>query len=249
MQMSLASPAKLSPGALASPLRLNVYIDGFNFYYGCLKYEHPDCKWLDFGKFCQIAIPLPNYQVNRIRYFTAPVKGAPAKHARQQVLLRALHTIPNLTVHRGHFLRHEKEAYLVGTCPAGQPPPCNPHPSGPHMAYVYHTEEKGSDVNLATYLLFDGFKRDYDAAVVISNDSDLVEPIRIVQDELGLPVGILNPQIGKDRHGQPKKPSNELRQTAKLFFAPVWGPSLKQSQFPTVFQSPDGRPIQKPSTW
>ena len=48
---------------------------------------------------------------------------------------------------------------------------------------VIKTEEKGSDVNLATHLLYDGFRNDYDIAVVISNDSDLLEPIKI--GELG----------------------------------------------------------------
>ena len=36
-------------------------------------------------------------------------------------------------------------------------------------------------MNLATYLLLDAFDDDYDAAIVVSNDSDLVEPIRVVQ--------------------------------------------------------------------
>lgn len=41
-------------------------------------------------------------------------------------------------------------------------------------------EEKGSDVNLATMLLLDGCGRKYDVAMVISNDSDLALPIRMV---------------------------------------------------------------------
>ena len=42
---------------------------------------------------------------------------------------------------------------------------------------VMKTEEKGSDVNLATYLLVDAFEDRFDVAVIISNDSDLKEPI------------------------------------------------------------------------
>ena len=56
------------------------------------------------------------------------------------------------------------------------------------------TEEKGSDVNLATYLLVDAFRGDAEAFAVVSNDSDLTEPIRIVRHELGKVVGLLNPQ-------------------------------------------------------
>ena len=49
---------------------------------------------------------------------------------------------------------------------------------------VFKVEEKGSDVNLASHLLFDAFRGAFDAAAVLSNDSDLVEPIRIVTKEL-----------------------------------------------------------------
>jgi len=45
-------------------------------------------------------------------------------------------------------------------------------------------EEKGSDVNLACHLVNDAWAGRFDAAVVISNDTDLVEPIRIVTQEL-----------------------------------------------------------------
>ncbi len=64
---------------------------------------------------------------------------------------------------------------------------------GARTVEVIKSEEKGSDVNLATYLLLDGFRRDYEIAVIITNDSDLVEPIKVLRTELKLRVGILNP--------------------------------------------------------
>jgi NYN domain len=70
----------------------------------------------------------------------------------------------------------------------------NPQPGQPRTVEVIKTEEKGSDVNLATYLLLDGFDGDYELAVVISNDSDLLMPVAVVRHRLGLTVGILNPQ-------------------------------------------------------
>lgn len=59
---------------------------------------------------------------------------------------------------------------------------------------VIKTEEKGSDVNLALYLLSDGYKNAYDVAVIVSNDSDLLLPIQFAKKELGKKIGILNPQ-------------------------------------------------------
>ena len=41
------------------------------------------------------------------------------------------------------------------------------------MATVRMREEKGSDVNVATHLLADVFTGEVEAAMVISNDSDL----------------------------------------------------------------------------
>ena len=89
--------------------------------------------------------------------------------------MRALSTIPNLTIHFGSFLSHPKMMHLA-----------HPAPGGPQTIEVIRTDEKGSDVNLASYLLVDGFERDYDIAVVVSNDSDLATPIQLVRGKLGV---------------------------------------------------------------
>ncbi|WP_051620091.1 NYN domain-containing protein [Haematomicrobium sanguinis] len=67
-------------------------------------------------------------------------------------------------------------------------------PDARFMASVARREEKGSDVNVASHLLIDVLKGAVDAAVVISNDSDLAYPIRFVRDIV--PVGIVNPTKG-----------------------------------------------------
>ena len=58
-------------------------------------------------------------------------------------------------------------------------------PEGSGYAKVLKTEEKGSDVNLATHLLMDGFRDDYELAVVVSNDSDLLLPVQVVTQRIG----------------------------------------------------------------
>src|SRR6266699_3050420 len=55
--------------------------------------------------------------------------------------------------------------------------------------WVEKTEEKGSDVNLASHLVRDAFRQQFEVAVLITNDSDLAEPVRIVSQELQMPVG------------------------------------------------------------
>jgi hypothetical protein len=60
-------------------------------------------------------------------------------------------------------------------------PLASPVPGGPTTVRVLKTEENGSDVNLATYLLSDAYEQVFEKAVVISNDSDLCTPIALVR--------------------------------------------------------------------
>lgn len=103
---------------------------------------------------------------------------------------------------------------------------------------VIKTEEKGSDVNIAVQLVSDGFRNAYDAAVVVSNDSDLLPPIKFVKEELGKWVGVLNPQ---------KHPSIVLANTVH-FVKNIRTRVLRNSQFPTTLPDKNGV-ITKPAGW
>jgi hypothetical protein len=102
-------------------------------------------------------------------------------------------------------------------------------------------KEKGSDVNLATYLLVDGYEGDYEAAVIVSNDSDLVEPISVVRDRLHRPVGVLNPQMDK------RKTSWALVNAAS-FYRRIRTGALAASQFAPILHDASGD-FQKPAAW
>jgi hypothetical protein len=81
-------------------------------YYGAVK--GTPHKWLDVAKLCLEV--LPGLSLNRIRYFTALVKspsGDPHMSSRQQFYIRALETIPNLSVHYGHFLETKPRMRLA----------------------------------------------------------------------------------------------------------------------------------------
>lgn len=211
-------------------MKTNVYIDAFNLYFGCLK--NSNYKWLNIWELATSS--LPNDQINEIKYFTARVKPRqddPDKPLRQQVYLRALATLPKVKIIEGHYLTQKVLMALV-----------SPPPNGSKTVQVWKTEEKGSDVNLASHLLHDGHLGKYELAVVISNDSDLVEPIRLVIADLGLQVGVLNPQISKGSH-----PSIQLKKTAS-FFRYIRASDLKQSQFPVLMTDSKGT-ISKPTKW
>ena len=61
------------------------------------------------------------------------------------------------------------------------------------IAEAHTMEEKGSDVNLAVHLLNDAWMDRFDVAAVVSNDTDLVEPIRMVTEERGKTVFAVSP--------------------------------------------------------
>ena len=87
----------------------NLYVDGFNLYFGAMKGNGGGYKWLDLAALA--AKLLPKDQVKRIRYFTAKVGARPEDPQQpqgQQTYLRALRTIPNLTIHEGHYSTHAK---------------------------------------------------------------------------------------------------------------------------------------------
>lgn len=207
-------------------LETNVYVDGFNLYYGCVR--GTPYRWLNLSKLCTLL--LPGHRIKRIRYFTAlvtPQSNRPEQLQNQLIYIRALQTTPNISIHYGQFLTHPVSRPLA-----------HPSADGPTMAEVLDTKEKGSDVNLATYLLMDGFKKEYQMAVVISSDSDLVEPIKLVAQELGLPVGVLHPH---------RRHSVELSGVAE-FYRGIRERALRASQFPPVLTDATGT-ITKPTTW
>src|SRR5579872_2724552 len=149
-------------------MRANVYIDGFNLYYGALR--GTPYKWLDLEALSRKIIP--GCEINRIRYFTAllnPLPDSPQARIDQQAYLRALAVNPLIAVHLGYFQRSVVRMPLA--CPV---------PGQPRTAAVLKTEEKCTDVNLATYLLLDSFDQDSELSLVVSNDADLAEPIRVV---------------------------------------------------------------------
>jgi hypothetical protein len=103
-------------------------------------------------------------------------------------------------------------------------------------------------VNLAAHLLMDGFQGRYECAIVISGDSDLVTPIRMVRDEMKKPIGVLNPQRLSGPNPRPERKSAGLQQAASFYQKGLtWG-QLQAAQFPNVMTDARGT-FTKPATW
>jgi uncharacterized LabA/DUF88 family protein len=170
---------------------------------------------------------LPRDSIVKIKYFTARISsrpGDPDQPNRQRVYLRALRTIPNLEIIFGSFI--STKPYM--------PLAANPN----KIVQVLKTEEKGSDVNIATHLVSDGYKGEYEVAALLTNDSDLAEAIRIVRKELTLTVGVLSPG---------KNTSQVLVRDAS-FVKSIRTATLKRSQFSTRLKDAKGS-FTKPKQW
>jgi hypothetical protein len=188
-------------------------------------------KWLDLNQLMPLI--LPKHQIVQIRYFTAKITPKPNDRKaplRQRAYLDALGTLPNLSIHFGRY--QTKEARM---------PLAYPVKGEPKTVIVLKTEEKGSDVNLATKLLVDAHSHVAEHFVVISNDADLAEPIRVVCHDLDLNVGIINPHSPKER-------SWALAKVNPTFHWDLRKGVLKASQFPATIIS-GGVTIQKPTEW
>lgn len=202
-----------------------VYIDGFNLYYGALK--GTPHKWLDIEALSRRL--LPRDEIVKVRYFTARIgtRTDAARARRQHVYLRAIAALPLVEIHFGRFVTRPVRLPLA-----------NPPGTGSRTVEVLRSEEKGSDVNLAAYLLRDAFQKHCDTAVVISNDSDLAGAMRIAREDAGITVGVINPHPLKQR-------SVRLNGT---FFKQLRHGVLAQAQLPPVLH--DGRrAIRKPVAW
>ena len=103
---------------------------------------------------------------------------------------------------------------------------------------VIKTEEKGSDVNLATLLLMYAFDDQFDCAVIVSNDSDLKEPIAQVRQRFGKTIGILNPQ---------RRVSGALAPLAH-FIKSIRPGAIAAAQFPATIRDATGA-FSKPARW
>ena len=218
-------------------MRFNVYVDGFNLYYGALRGR--PYRWLDIRQFAQRLLR-PDDELHRVRYFTArvrPFPNDPDASVRQATYIRALNTLPGVSVHFGRFLITR---------------PMMLRADGRGSIRVIKSEEKGSDVNLAMHLLLDACDRDFEAALVVSNDSDLAEPVRVVQSRFHRPVGVAFPILNRSADGRRRPPSNTLLGVAAVrrFITNSRRRRrlLAESQFPATLADARGS-FSRPPAW
>jgi uncharacterized LabA/DUF88 family protein len=159
-------------------------------------------------------------EIIEIKYFTSRVSNNPDKQKRQSDYLEALETV-NVKIYYGHYQRDKIECHVCGSV---------------WLSY----NEKMTDVNIATQMLIDAYKDKYDAAILISGDSDLVPPIKAIHEIFN------NKRIIVAF--PPKRNNNSVSLVAKGSFT-IGRKKLAESQFEEEVEKRDGFKLKKPSTW
>ena len=233
--------------------RVATYVDGLNLYHGVEDMiRHgglaASWKWLDLDALIHRLSPRDS--VTSIHYFTAHVIGPPSDvfmASRQQTNLRALLTIPHLEIHLGNFLIRKKRMPISASLSRLRQRLIRlhgldllRHRDGNVTVPVWRMEEKGTDVNLGVRLVADAFRNAFDKAMVISNDSDLVGPIRMVTQELGKELIVVNPRGHRSPAVALREAASAVRQLRVA--------AVVESQRPVVLRDERGE-IHKPFGW
>lgn len=203
--------------------RLISYIDGFNLYFGLRAQGWRKYYWLDLVAL-STSLLRHGQQLEHSHYFTARIRTNGRNAAdmrRQNIYLEALGTLPDLSIHYGHYLEKQKQCRNCG-------------------ASWSDYEEKMTDVNIATQLLCDAYEDRFDTALIVSADSDLTTPVKQVRTHfphkriiIALP---------------PKRRSHELTMAANGYFI-INQTTFRRSQLPASVTKADGFVLHRPDHW
>lgn len=209
-----------------------MYVDGFALYKALLQYNFPEYKWLDLNALAQRLFP--HRDVIGVKYFTAQLKPQTNDRGvgqRQQVYWNALRTV-DVEIIEGTF-RFNKQ--WLPKCPEEL------DAAGKVVTVkVKRPEEKGTDVALASHLIVDAFEDVADSYALVTNDSDLVSPVRLLS-ERGHRVALVSVARGQYNKAFELAGLETVRQIRRG--------TLAASQFPVKVVDSDGKTIRKPPTW
>ena len=215
-------------------MRTTVYVDGFNLYGGALKRAPAGYRWLNIRAVAE-RILQPHHQITCVHYFTAIIRPDGTNDSspeHQKAYIKALQAYcPDIFVHYGHFLIHEARARPKD-------------PSLGSLVEYWKVEEKGSDVNLSARFVADAFQDKFDCAVLLCNDGDMAEAVRIVREEANKSVGLLLPLHHPNRRNK-RRASQHLCRNA-TFIREIRTKTLRQCQLPNPIP---GTNLYKPSHW
>lgn len=157
--------------------RICIFIDGFNLYHALNDYKiYHKYKWLNLDKFAKCFVG-PKDKIIDIFYFTSYVTWNPGKLARHQTYVKALQLVGIKPVF-GSFRMKDIRCRICSK--------------------LYQIpEEKQTDVNIAIKLFQTAVSDEWDTALIISGDSDLIPAIKAVKETFPAKKVIIAIPIGR----------------------------------------------------
>ncbi|WP_028924413.1 NYN domain-containing protein [Pseudonocardia acaciae] len=202
-------------------VRVAVYVDGFNLYYGLKAGYGRRYLWLDLQSL-STRLLRPGQRLQKLTYFTARVRNDPAGERRQSDYLDALTSHrPLVTLVNGRF--QEKPRSCRG-CAATW------------TAY----EEKETDVNIAVTLLEDAVADRCDMALLISADSDLCPAIAAMKR--------IDPARRVIVAFPPRRHSADLKRLVDGYLH-IGADKIRRSQLPNEVRGGTGAVLHRPKHW
>ncbi|WP_426344848.1 NYN domain-containing protein [Pseudoduganella sp. R-32] len=232
------------------PLRIAVYVDGYNLYYGRLR--GTDFKWLDIVKLFDALLAQrdQNEQLVVVKHFTAPALAHFATHGAASVeaqsayhrALKAKHKDRFEVIYGNHS--YDKSGALLPSFVAGQP--CD----RTNRIRVWKLEEKKTDVNLALCMYRDACKGLYDRIILVTNDSDAEPALEAIRADfprimIGVVMPIHPPVPGTEKH---RRTSGSLSRHADWVLPHLQDGQLEHARLPDIVPT-NKKPIRKPPHW
>lgn len=200
--------------------RVKAYVDGFNLYHGMREKHGRRYHWLDLQALV-ISLLRPHQRLVRVDYFTARVRQQPDSEVRQATYLDALAThCDRVTIIEGRFQEKTRKCRACRT------------------EMTLH-EEKETDVSIAAALIEDAVNDVFDAAMLISADSDLCPAVRAV--------GRLRPEKRIIAAFPPRRRSDDLRRSVRATFT-IGDAKIRNALLPDVVTA-GGVLLQRPAYW
>ncbi len=236
------------------PLRTRIYIDGYNFYYGCLR--GTPHKWLDllplFERHILPSALVKDFEGNirqsaliaspSIKFFTAKIIESVAKavdsvssQARYHTALRKLHD-GRIELVEGYYAVNKMKVKIVDADePDRAPRECQ-------EIQAWKIEEKQSDVSLALHAYHDAITGQIDQAVIVTNDTDIAPALEMIRAHTKVIIGVVVPTRDRTR-----QPNTDLVNRAHWCRSHITELELASSQLPRVI--PGRHPTVKPDSW
>jgi len=221
---------------MPTPKRAFVYIDGFNLYFSLKKNGWKKYYWLDVEKLAADLL-FPGHSLQKVKYFTAPIKRPADKVLRQQAYLRALGALKRVDIFFGRYQYNEMECYAC------------------HRMIPVHKEKK-TDVNIAVQMILDAVSGRCDVQYLMSGDSDLTPPVREIKELFpGREILLLFPpkpvRMHLDSPDQGKSASRISRELIEICrnHRHIKEEHLRQCILPGRIENLPGTPILCPREW